>query len=352
MFLAFRCTAMDIIATYCFARCDNSLDADDFHDPLLINIQRTISFFWVINLLPFLVPVVATLPQKLAARFDSRFLAFIKLRNMITAQIDVILNDRDFLENDNWTIYHRLLSGTHEDTQSFIPSRRDLCDEALSLLQAGSDTVGNTCTIGTFYVLNDQAIHSKLCKELQEVWPDRSAQLSYTTLEKLPYLTAVIKESLRMSHGIVTPLPRVVGPPGATIAGFNVPASVRSIPNQSPPDLALLTTIQTIVGVSATCLHDDDMIFPKPHLFSPERWMQPNSRRLETHLIPFSKGPRMCLGINLAWCELYLIFGNVFRKLDMEIYNTTVEDFRRFKEFFIPVYLGRQFHVLAKEKII
>ena len=68
--------------------------------------------------------------------------------------------------------------------------------------------------------------------------------------------------------------------------------------------------------------------------------MQPKSRELEKALVPFSKGPRMCLGIkfvlmltatvlirltcySLAWCELYLIFGNIFRRLDMEIHNTT-----------------------------
>lgn len=43
--------------------------------------------------------------------------------------------------------------------------------------------------------------------------------------------TAVIKEALRLSHGFVTPLPRVVGPLGAKIAGFEIPpkASLRSL---------------------------------------------------------------------------------------------------------------------------
>lgn len=71
---------------------------------------------------------------------------------------------------------------------------------------------------------------------------------------------------------------------------------------------------------------------------------------------------------SLAWCELYLIFGNIFRKLEMDIHNTryvparflslnvlvislffSVEDFSRFKEFFIPIHQGRQFHVFVKE---
>jgi len=322
---------MDIIATYCFARCDNSLNAEDFHDPLLMTMQSTISFFWLIKFLPFLIPLVAALPERLVASFSSQFLALFRLRNLIANQIDRILNDQSFFDNtENWTIYHHLLGARVNNKNT---SRQDLFEEALSLLQAGSDTVGNTCTIGTFYILNDPDVHSRLLDELQDVWPDKNATAEYTVLEKLPYLTAVIKESLRMSHGIVTPLPRIVGPTNADIAGHNIPAG-------------------TVVGVSAICLHNDDSIFPDPLTFSPERWMQPKSRELEKSLVPFSKGPRMCLGINLAWCELYLIFGNIFRRLDMEIHNTTVDDFRRFKDFFIPIHQGRQFHILAKEKTI
>ncbi|KAJ6598646.1 cytochrome P450, partial [Mycena sp. CBHHK59/15] len=57
--------------------------------------------------------------------------------------------------------------------------------------------------------------------------------------------------------------------------------------------------------------------------FNPERWLQPISKEIEgKYFVPFSKGPRMCLGLNLAWCELYLLFANIFRKIDMKIFNT------------------------------
>jgi cytochrome P450 len=196
MFLAFRCTSMDIIATYCFARCDNSLDAEGFHDPLLMTIQRTISFFWLIKFLPFLVPLVAALPERLVVPFNSQFLAFFKLRNMIANQIDRILNDQSFFDDtENWTIYHHLLGARVGKDSSLIPSRRDLFEEALSLLQAGSDTVGNTCTIGTFYILNDPNVRSRLFDELQDVWPDKNIPVEYRVLEKLPYLVSDICRS-------------------------------------------------------------------------------------------------------------------------------------------------------------
>jgi len=161
--------------------------------------------------------------------------------------------------------------------------------------------------------------------ELEEAWPEKDQKMGHEALEKLPYLTAVIKESLRMAYGVVSPLPRIVGPSSAEIAGVHIPAG-------------------TVVSIGTTFLHDNPDIFADPMSFSPERWLQPNSPELENYLVPFSKGPRSCLGINLAWCELYLLFGNVFRKLHMTVYDTTADDFK-FREYFVPRYTGKYFHV-------
>ena len=88
--------------------------------------------------------------------------------------------------------------------------------------------------------------------------------------------------------------------------------------------------------MGATILHKNPEIFPNPTVFDPSRWLQENCSELEKYLVSFSKGPRSCLGIkyvfassirsvsqantifySLAWCELYLILGTVFRKLDL-----------------------------------
>lgn len=90
--------------------------------------------------------------------------------------------------------------------------------------------------------------------------------------------------------------------------------------------------------MGATIVHRNPDIFPEPFVFSPERWLQEDSHELEKYLVAFSKGPRSCLGIkcvmfsdwvflkrphcfmiaSLAWCELYLIFGNLFRKIVLD----------------------------------
>jgi cytochrome P450 len=115
--------------------------------------------------------------------------------------------------------------------------------------------------------------------------------------------TAVIKESLRMSHGVVSPPPRVV-PTETVIAGRMVPANVRS---QDHTCLLTLNPFQAIVSMSATFLHNNSSIFKDPMAFRPERWLSEDTRGIESFLVPFSKGPRSCLGVKYALPSFYLL---------------------------------------------
>lgn len=99
-----------------------------------------------------------------------------------------------------------------------------------------------------------------------------------------------------MAHGIVTPLPRIIGPMEADISGFVVPAGVRELA-PSPSSLMIDGVPQTVVSMGATFLHKNPDIFPNPSTFQPERWLKEDSAMLEKYLVSFSKGPRSCLGI-------------------------------------------------------
>ncbi|KAL1757703.1 hypothetical protein FB107DRAFT_272694 [Schizophyllum commune] len=57
--------------------------------------------------------------------------------------------------------------------------------------------------------------------------------------------------------------------------------------------------------------------------------------------VPFSKGSRMCLGHNLAWCELYLVLASIFRKTKIRIHDTSEDDFE-YRQYWMPIFRGRQ----------
>jgi cytochrome P450 len=187
------------------------------------------------------------------------------------------------------------------------------------LLEASTKRHRHSCLavqtpLGTYYLLQDPQKQQKLREELMTVWPSLGgAEPRVKDLEHLPYLNAVIKESLRLSSGVISGLLRVVPPTGANIAGVDVPPGVcwPSIPRID----YLLTDIQTIVSIGSTFVHYNAAIFHEPDKFLPERWL--NSDDLEQWLVAFSRGPRMCLGINLAWAELRLGFTHVYRKFNL-----------------------------------
>jgi cytochrome P450 len=64
-------------------------------------------------------------------------------------------------------------------------------------------------------------------------------------------------------------------------------------------------------------MHYNPKLFAEPFKFRPERWIEdPN---LDRWLVPFSRGPRMCIGMNLAWLELRLGFAKILHRFDMEL---------------------------------
>lgn len=123
------------------------------------------------------------------------------------------------------TIYHRLM-----DPEVFrdktAPSAGSLYEEGQALMFGGADTVGNTLMVGTHHLLQRPPVLQLLKKELLAAWPTLLEEPKLRELERLPYLNAVIKESLRMSSGVVSGLLRVVPTTGATINGVTVPPGV------------------------------------------------------------------------------------------------------------------------------
>ena len=109
----------------------------------------------------------------------------------------------------------------------------------------GAETVGTTLILGTFYLIENLQLLDRLKEELWSVWPSLDVPPSLERLEKLPFLasnilydldldsyqltakqTAVIRESLRISPGVSSPLLRVVPSGGAAISGYQVPSGV------------------------------------------------------------------------------------------------------------------------------
>jgi hypothetical protein len=202
-FLAFRSASLDIITSYMFGRSFDTLNYPNFDAPLVLDIQKALPLLWIIKSFPWMIWVLLVVPRQVGGRLSDQFSAFLSIK--AAAMLMINRTKQQFMIHADslvGTIYYQLQnpekansSGGNVDTSS-----HSLLDESLSLLQAGSDTVGNTCTVGTFYILKNAAVHSRLVAELRSVWPDETEPISLLSLQSSSYVV-----SLRIT--IVTGLP-------------------------------------------------------------------------------------------------------------------------------------------------
>ncbi|KAJ4469030.1 cytochrome P450, partial [Lentinula edodes] len=321
MSMAYRSVTTDIITEYCFAESANTL-TPNFDHPIQIGVRELGKRVWIQRYFPFLNSLTSKAPPKLVQWLFPSFRSYVEMKTGYEKQIDGLMRNPDSLSSiDHETIYHHLLNPKDQ----VALSRTTLVHEAFTLVGAGSDTVGNACTVGTFFALKNQMIGRKLVEELREAWPDEDKPLSYVVLEKLPYLTAFIKETLRFSVGVIHHIPRVVGTAPTEIGGHKIPPG-------------------TVVGMSSAFLHMNPDVFSDPYTFNPERWLTQDTSTMMFDFAPFSKGPRICIGLNLAWCELYLIFGNIFHKFNMTLLEAEVNERTDFHQSFKSDYISPYWH--------
>lgn len=173
--------------------------------------------------------------------------------------------------------------------------------ELMDHLVAGVDTTGDAMCILMWRISTPEYTHVQdtLFDELSSIkhaFDPVTRTAPIAALDKLPYLDAVIHESMRWRPPVPMTLFRVVPPAGAVIAGHPIPAG-------------------TTVGCQSYSLHRREEVFPDPDVFDPTRWLTDDAARLavmRAHFWPFSSGARMCLGHNLAMVEMKLIVAAVY----------------------------------------
>lgn len=171
-----------------------------------------------------------------------------------------------------------------------------------------------------YFILADTNVLIHLQAELQEAIPDPNNPPASQKLQQLPFLTAVVKETSRLVPGAFCRLGRIAPNEDLKCGKWTIPAG-------------------TTISMSTWIQHNDSSIFPEPQKFKPGRWLGEDSARirLERYLVPFSKGSRACLGINLAEVEMYVTLAILFRKFDFELFETDGSDVELAHEFFLPI---------------
>lgn len=202
--------------------------------------------------------------------------------------------------------------------------------EAQTIVSAGYLTTAHTLKVTTFHLLSKPSYLDRLRAEINTVPSDLSPSNNpdnlpkyLSALEQLPFFNAVLTETLRRAYGVPHRLQRIAPNDDLTYGDYVIPKG-------------------TPVSMSALDIHDNEDVFPDYQKWKPERWLLSDGKfnhRLGKYIVPFSRGTRSCLGMELAWAELYLAIAGLFgpdRRVEMSLFETDESDVEVVHDFFNP----------------
>ncbi|EHL01924.1 putative Trichodiene oxygenase [Glarea lozoyensis 74030] len=193
------------------------------------------------------------------------------------------------------TVVDELVDSELLPTDKSLPR---VLNEVQTIVGAGLETVSG--------VLSNPEILQRLRAELLTVKGVSSSNdiMDLKKLEKLPYLTSIIMEALRMSPAIGSRMARIVSE-DLPYEGWSIPAA-------------------TPVGMTTILMHFDEKLYPEPYSFIPDRWMDIEKRKKFSKIYaPFSRGSRI-----LAWADLYFTLAALALRFDFEFEGIEASDFR------------------------
>ncbi|KAG7093355.1 hypothetical protein E1B28_007036 [Marasmius oreades] len=169
----------------------------------------------------------------------------------------------------------------------------------LTFLIAGHETSSGMMSFMTYYLLKNPSTMRKLQAEVDEVLGGEPAQ--YQDLSKMPYLIAVMRETLRLSPTApmraVTPLEDTTLLNGKYAVKAGQPISVNSWMLHRDP---------AVWGDDANDFRPERMLDGKFETLPPNSWQ------------PFGFGMRGCIGRPFAWQEVSLVMASIVQKFDLE----------------------------------
>ncbi|KAK0650609.1 Tryprostatin B 6-hydroxylase [Lasiodiplodia hormozganensis] len=190
-----------------------------------------------------------------------------------------------------------LFKAKYENDRSAPPGVQALHEDSRLIIAAGSDTTLAALTTLTYYLCTHPAAQRKL-----------QAALDAAAGGAIPYLDAVINETMRLWPPATAAMPRLTPAEGLHVrdgAGNEVfiPGGVT-------------------VAVPPYTLHRDARNYADPDAFVPERWTAEGgfeARPEEGAFMPFSRGPANCAGKNFAKMELRMVVARLYGEFWFEL---------------------------------
>jgi len=197
-----------------------------------------------------------------------------------------------------------------------VLSRPEITSNSILIVGGGAETTSTCLSATTYHLCTTPHVMQKLKGEVRGTFATPE-EITLKATGNLPYLKAVIDESLR------------IFPVASYITPRRTPKGGHVIDGEVVPEHTSVSLGQWFMGRS-------ELFFDKPREFRPERWLDSevqdaSGKRPDEIMRPFSLGPRNCIGKLLALAEARLVMAKLIWHFDMELdgdHSTWVDDAR------------------------
>lgn len=248
---------------------------------------------------------------------------FKNARNSLIKEISItvdkrraLMKDKIVTEEDKNDLLSYLLDATDSDGNHL--SNDLIINQSLTFLFAGHDTSSSALAWSMYYLATQPEALAKIREEVDKVLGDRDPTTE--DLNQLNYTKDFMKEVLRIRP--VIPIVDRITTSEVNIAGTVLPAG-------------------TYLGMFLWNVAHDTRYWDKPYEFRPERWTNNEMKDVFSH-VPFSAGPRNCIGSKFAGQEIVIAIAMIARNLDIA-YDDSVPIISTFEGVVEPKNLNLKF---------
>lgn len=192
---------------------------------------------------------------------------------------------------DRQDILSLLLAATDEYGQPM--SDDEIRDELVTLLVAGHETTASALSWALYWVYFLPEVKEKLSVELSNLGENPSP----SDMVRLPYLSAICSETLRIYPIVLTTFPRILKKP-LDLMGYHFRPG-------------------TVLNPCVYLVHRREDIYPEADKFKPERFI--NRQYGVYEYFPFGGGNRKCIGMSLATMEMKLTLGAIVSRCQLAL---------------------------------
>ena len=211
-----------------------------------------------------------------------------KIYDLLQAEIDERRANSNLLGDD---VLSLMMSATDAAGEGL--SDIELKDQMMTLLIAGHETTATSLAWALYWVYKLPEVKQKLLAELDGLDIDADP----LAISRLPYLTAVCNETLRIYPVAVMAFLRYTKS-SIEVEGYKFSSS-------------------DLLAPAIYLTHHREDIYPEPKQFKPERFLERQYSPYE--FLPFGGGNRRCIGYALALLEMKLVLAKIVTKWDLSL---------------------------------